>query len=192
MKFKYISDYNKLIGLSTQGECRICNHNTSCFNEVCYRCYQEQESLKNCPEEFRDLYTVARPDEIRKQLKLINPDWNDEKIDQIARKRDHEIEHGTPLINGYQSFQWPCIDGDYAEFIAYGCKPFYNTISKDGKKAFETSVHEEVKDCLYEEYWEERVPDEVIHSSNDTNYATLFFVFKSLHSDKIVTYIDSM
>ncbi len=192
MKFKYILDYNKLVGTATKEQCRTCNTNTLCLNEVCFRCYQEQESLKKCPEEFRDLYTIARPEEIRKQLKDIHPDWSDHKIDEIARIRDNEIEHGTPVINGYQNFQWPCIDGDYVEFIAYGCKPFYNTLSKNGKEAFEKSIHDEMKDDLYDEYWEERVPDEIINSVGETNYATLFFVFKSLHSDKIVTYMDSM
>ena len=170
----------------------VCKKNALCLYEICYSCYQTQQSFENCPEEFKRLYAIARPKEIRIQLKKIYPEWNDDKIEEIGRKRDNEIEHGTPYLNGYQSFQWPCIDGDYAEFIAYGSKTFYNSFFDNGKESFYNSIHIEMKDCLYDEYWEERVPDETIDSSKDTNYSTLFFVFKSLTSEKFITYIDSM
>lgn len=194
VKFKYIKNYGKLIGISEKKECTICKKIDFCFSEKCKKCYNKQESLKRCPEEFRHIYTVARPEEIRKQLKESNPDWSEEKIAQIAKTRDNEIEHGTPSLNGYQWFKWPCLEGDYCEFIAYGCKPFYNnwSASKTGKEVFGESIHEESRGYLYENFWEERVPDEKINTSEDTNYATLFFVFKSLYSEKIITYIDSM
>ena len=198
MRFKYIKDYNKLIGASEKQECKLCKTTNVCYDGICKNCLDNQEQLKQTPEEFKSLYSVARPEEIRKQLKEINPNWDIEKIEQISKQRDNEIEYGTPSLNGYQGFQWPCLDGDYCQFIAFGCKPFYNSLSKtkNGKEVFDQSLHYEIREDYisdnWKEYWEEYVPDEMIESSDEADYATLFFVFKSLHSDKIITYIDSM
>lgn len=131
-------------------------------------------------------------EELKQQITRLNPGLTNDEIQNIANQKTIELVTTTPHLVTWQDWQWPCADGDYCRFIGYGSKPYYKELAK------QIPVEEFFKDSFYdiESYidylWKDVVPDKEIKNYNDSNlYGALFYVFKSLNSDKIITIWDS-
>jgi hypothetical protein len=95
----------------------------------------------------------------------------------------------------WQDWAWPCADGDYCTFIGYGSKALYNRLSKDndGQWLFQLSLYYTLKNEEdADELWEEYMPDKAIKDYEaSAEFDVLFYVFKSLTTDTIITIRDA-
>jgi len=116
------------------------------------------------------------------------------QIDDIANQNTTELEKTTPHLVTWQDWSWPCADGDYCKFIGYGSRPFYNSLATTttGEQLFKNSFYYNLKDDSDIDYlWQDVLPEKEVKDYNDSSeLATLFYVFKSLHSDTIITIWD--
>jgi hypothetical protein len=116
------------------------------------------------------------------------------ELDDMVKTKTNELETTTPQLITWQDWNWPCADGDYCKFIGYGSKPFFNRLSNSdsGKDFFLHSLYKVVNQTDTEYLWNDFMPDEEVNNYEDSSqYGTLFYVFKSLNSGKIVTTWDS-
>jgi hypothetical protein len=129
-------------------------------------------------------------EELKQQLKILNPTLTKIEIESIAQQKTTELEKTTPHLVTWQDWNWPCADGEYCKFIGFGSKPLYNEIAKyeNVELFFKNSFYDS---NYYEEYLWEEVPEKMILNYTESEqYFTLFYVFKSLNSDKILTIWD--
>lgn len=199
MDFKYLEKADKFVEFrDNEVKCAVCGKTKICFDAEAFRGQDEFDSV--CPECLRtgklSKYDISTCDgdlhELKKQLKDKNPNLLDSEIEKIAQDKTIELETTTPHLVTWQDWFWPCADGDYCKFIGFGSKPLYEDL------AGEIEVVDFFKDSFYqnESYfdylWDDVLADEEISNYEDSNeYGTLFYVFKSLHSDQIITIWDS-
>jgi uncharacterized protein CbrC (UPF0167 family) len=200
MTFKYFDHPELFVGLrNIETICDTCKQNKICFNAEGFLGWDELTSI--CPEclesgKLINLDSFTCTGDIQNlvvQLKQIYPNLTEDEIQEMAKQKTIELEKSTPSLATWQDWSWPCADGDYCKFIGYGSKPFYKYLAND------TSVEDFFKESFYDnEYydddlWSESVPDEIIKDYNDSNvYQRLFYVFKSLNSNKIITRWDCL
>ena len=188
---KYFKNADKLLPKTdNEVECACCHKIKTCFqatqNEsVCEDCLTTGQlsklDLSNCHGDI---------DELKRQLNALNPNYSEKEIDKIAKLKTEELEITTPQLVTWQDWDWPCADGDYCIFIGYGSQPFYNKLAKNnnGRELFETSFYYKIKDVSDATLWENLLSEKEISNYEDSNeYGVLFYVFKSLNSDKIIT-----
>ena len=121
-------------------------------------------------------------------MKQLNPLSTDIDLQEIAKQKTSELEKTTPKLITWQDWSWPCSDGDYCKFIGYGSKPFYKDLAKGNpvEEFFKTSFYD--SEFYDDDLWKDALSDKLIKDYNDSSqYGTLFYVFKSLNSDKIIT-----
>ncbi|MFD3001193.1 CbrC family protein [Pontibacter toksunensis] len=114
-------------------------------------------------------------------------------IEQQAREKTEELEKTTPHLITWQDWEWPCAEGDYCKFIGFGSKPLYRELSagKPEKEFFSDSIYYTLLGSDLEYLWSDVLPEKEVKDYNDsTQYSTLFYVFKSLKSDTVVTILD--
>ena len=195
MTFKYFDSSELFVELrDTKTICDTCGQSKFCFDAEVF--YGSDDLTSVCPEclaigKLIDINSFTCDGDNKKlviQLKQLNPSLTHNEIEEIAKQKTTELEKTTPQLITWQDWSWPCSDGDYCKFIGYGSKPFYTDLANDN------SVEEFFKDTFYEpefyndDLWTDAVPDELINDYNDSSqYGTLFYVFKSLNSDKIIT-----
>lgn len=195
MTFKYFDRPDLFVGLrDTETICDTCGQFKFCFDAEGFLGSDNLTSI--CPEclafgKLTNLNSFTCDGDIKKlveQLKQLNPNLTDNEIQDIANEKTIELEKTTPSLITWQDWSWPCLEGDYCKFIGFGTKPMYQLLAKD------TPVEDFFKDSFYKpeqfiDYlWTEAVPNTIIKNYEDSNqYGTLFYVFKSLNSDKIVT-----
>ena len=198
MIFKYFDRPDLFIGLTnTETACDICKQNKFCFDAEGF--YGNGELTSICPEclssgKLINLNSFTCNGDIKaltEQLKLINPNLTGEEIQIIANQKTLELEKTTPQLITWQDWGWPCSDGDYCKFIGYGSKPLYKELAKEIpiEVFFKTSFYE--PEYYNDDLWADAVPDEIINNYEDiSQFGTLFYVFKSLSSNKIITMWD--
>ena len=177
--------------------CSICRKEKICFDATLF--YGEDQIEAICDECLaggklgdKDIFTAQGDiEELHTQLKDIHPDWSEEKLEEDASKKTFALEKTTPHLVTWQDWEWPCADGDYCKFIGYGSKPFYkklaNSISVED--FFENSFYD--SDSYSDDLWSDAVSDmEIKNYTDSSKYSTLFYVFKSLNSGKIITIWD--
>jgi len=195
MTFKYFDNPELFVGFrDSETLCDTCGQSKLCFDAEAF--YGSDDLTSICPEcltsgKLIDIDSFTCEGDIKNlvgQLKRLNPSLTDDKIQEIAKQKTIELVKTTPHLITWQDWSWPCSDGDYCKFIGYGSKPFYKNLAND------TSVEEFFKDSFYEpefyndDLWTEALPDKLIKDYKDSSqYGTLFYVFKSLNSDKIIT-----
>ncbi|TAH01652.1 MAG: hypothetical protein EAZ15_06990 [Sphingobacteriales bacterium] len=143
----------------------------------------------------RDIFTCdGHIPELKRQLKNLNPSLNELQIGDIANQKTTELEKTTPHLVTWQDWRLPCADGDCCKFIGYGSRPFYNSLETrmTGEEFFKNSFYYNLKDDSDIDYlWQDALPEKEVKDYKDSNeMATLYYVFKSLHSDKIITIWD--
>ena len=200
MKFKYFEDFERLTTLTEdEVECEICTEEVICFDSsflgteeidhICPKCLFEKKLYD------RNIFTnQGSSEELLSQIKETFHDLNEEEQINLAKSRDQELEQATPQLITWQDFNWPCLDGDYAKFIGYGSKPLFSTLAPngDGRSLFKQSLHADLQEYYTEEQWLNMVPDEAIKNYSESNeFGTLFYIFKSLTSNKLVIWWDS-
>jgi uncharacterized protein CbrC (UPF0167 family) len=132
--------------------------------------------------------------ELKRQLRFINPSLQPAEIDRIATEKTLELEKTTPPVITWQDWDWPCADGDYCNFIGYGSRVLYEKLATngDGKKLFSDSIYYNQEDETdAEELWDESMSLHEINNNDEAEaLGVLFYVFKSMKSNKIVTVWD--
>jgi uncharacterized protein CbrC (UPF0167 family) len=193
MNFKYFDNADKLLTVEDNVKCACCKQTKKCFgatlyDTVCLDCLASGKlstlNSSNCSGDINEL---------KKQIKTLNPAFDEDQVEELADLKTNELETTTPHLITWQDWDWPCADGDYCKFIGYGSKTLYNKLAtnSDSKELFINSLYKHLKDSDTEYLWDEVMPDEEINSYEDSNqYGTLFYVFKSLNSDTIVTIWD--
>lgn len=201
MKFKYFENPEIFSVISDENVCcNICNKDKICFKADLF--YGEDEIEFICPECLQSgalkskNITTCEGDifELKRQIKNKNQNLSDEEIHELALLKTEELETTTPELITWQDWSWPCSEGDYCKFIGYGSKDLYQSLSnsESAEQFFSDSIYfsqKEETDCDY--LWEEVLPQKAIKNYQESlDYDTLFYVFKSLHSEKIVTIWD--
>ncbi|WP_128548669.1 CbrC family protein [Larkinella soli] len=202
MTFKYFDKPEIFVGfLDEKTTCDTCGEFTRCFDAEPF--YGEETLAAVCPsclEKGRlygmDVYTCEGDfSELKRQLTERHPDLDENEIDAMAEEKTRELEKTTPHLVTWQDWLWPCADGDYCQFIGYGSRPLYNRLSRDfnGQALFESSLYYTLRDDSdADALWEEEMPRKEVRTYEESSrYSTLFYVFKSLHSDQIITTWDS-
>ena len=195
MTFKYFDKPEFFIGLrDTETICDICEQSKFCFDAEGF--YGSDDLTSICPEclasgKLIDINSFTCNGDVKNlvdQLKQLNPNLTENEIQEIAKQKTIELEKTTPHLITWQEWSWPCSGGDYCKFIGYGSKPFYKDLAKD------IPVEDFFKNSFYkaefynDDLWTEAVPDKLVKDYKDSSqYGTLFYVFKSLNSDKILT-----
>ena len=197
MTFKYFDKPELFVGLrETETVFDTCGQNKLCFDAESF--YGADDLISICPDclasgqlKNKDAFTcngdIAR---LRTQIGSLNPTLTDSEVETIAKEKTIELEKTTPHLVTWQDWKWPCDDGDYCKFIAYGSKPLYKKLAKDipTQQYFRNSFYE--SDSYNDDLWA-ALPDKKIKDYRDSNqYGTLFYVFQSLTSNKIVTIWD--
>lgn len=196
--FKYIDKPELLVGLKDKASiCDTCQELKICYDAESF--YGTEDLSSICPECLangklfdKDVFTCEGDiEELKGQLKWMNPTLTDNEIEKVATQRTLELEKTTPHLITWQDWSWPCADGDYCKFIGYGSKPFYKELANGtpAKEFFRSSFYsiEEYFDHL----WDGVLSDKQILNFEESNkFASVFYVFKSLHSDRIITIWD--
>lgn len=200
--FKYFARPDRFSVLTgEETTCDICHETRRCFDASLYSGEETIDTI--CPEclaggrlKDRDIFTCEGDIEaIIDQLQALYPERSNAEIEKKAREKTAELEKTTPKLVSWQEWSWPAIDGDYGIFIGFGSKTLYNRMAEgnDGSWLFQESLYHSVKDeSDGDELWEEAMPAKDIPDFDASQeHDTLFYVFKSLHSDQIVTIWDA-
>jgi uncharacterized protein CbrC (UPF0167 family) len=197
MTFKYFDKPEILIGIQDKKEiCDTCGEEKYCFNAEAF--YGEESINSICPNCLaigkllgRSIYTCTGDVlELKRQIKELNPAMSDDEVDILSKEKTEELEKKTPHLTTWQDWSWPSADGDYCKFIGYGSKPFYKELARSNRieEFFKDSFYD--KNSFTDNLWED-VPDKLIRNFEESNqYNILFYIFKSLNSDKIITIWD--
>jgi uncharacterized protein CbrC (UPF0167 family) len=201
MTFKYFENPDAFTELNEkQTICNVCQIENYCFdaelffgedklNSVCPECLGNGELMN------RDIYTCGGDiEELKRQLSEINSELSESEIDKLAEIKTNELEKTTPYLVTWQEWNWPCIEGDYCKFIGFGSREFYERLAVEttDEILFKNSFYRDQKDESDVDYlWKEVLPEKEIKDFKSSNeYATLFYIFRSLNSDKIITMWD--
>lgn len=201
MTFKYFENPEIFVGLKdNETICDTCGEMKKCFdaesffgedkiNSICPDCLANGQ-LKN-----KSIFTCDGDiSELKRQLKEIHPSYSDIEINSLAIEMTNELVKTTPHLVTWQDWPWPCADGDYCTFIGYGSKPFFNALStvNTGEYIFKNSLYNSLIDNSDVDYlWNNVLSQDEVKDYNDSNkLTTLFYVFKSKISDKIITVLD--
>ncbi len=197
MNYKYFDKVDKFIELSKEKLiCDICREVKLCFNADWYRGKNKLHSV--CPSCLQsgklrnlDISTCTGDfEELKTQLKQLMPNYSESEIAMLAIEKSIELETTTPHLVTRQDWYRPCIDGEYCKFIGYGSKLFYKKLAGalPAKDFFKDSFY--INDSYYDSLWE-NVPDENINNYNESSsYNILFYIFKSLYWEKVITIWD--
>ena len=186
--------------LDEETACEICGHHTKCFDgsafigendidAICQDCLANGKVL-----EYDVVTCQGDTTELRTQLQVLHRGASAGEIDDMVKEKTTGLETTTPPLITWQDWEWPCADGDYCLFIGYGSKQLYNELSgnKQGFDLFADSIYySQEDDTDTEALWDESMSSKRINNNADAEkLSVLFYVFKSLHSNKIVTIWD--
>jgi len=201
MTFKYFERPEIFIGLRDKKiTCDTCGQENFCFDAEAF--YGTEEISSICPDCLangklidKDIFTCDGDiTELKRQLRDLHPTLTDLEIENIANQKTFELEKTTPQLVSWQNWSWPCSDGDYCQFIGYGSRPFYNVLATKttGEELFKNSFYYNLKvDSDIDYLWKDILPETKVRDYTDSNeMKTLFYVFKSLSSEKIITIWD--
>jgi len=197
MKFTYFeSPENYASFLDGKMVCDICGTETKCLDAGIF--FGEDEIDAICLEclaggglKEMDIYTCNGDiGELKRQLRTMNSSLTNEEINTMAEARTRELQKTTPALATWQDWDWPCADGDYCIFIGYGSRPFYNRLAKDknGETLFKNSIYQtQAEESHVAGLWNDMPGKNIPNYKESENWSLLFYVFKSLHSDTIIT-----
>ncbi|GAB3701563.1 CbrC family protein [Spirosoma flavus] len=201
MDFKYFANPELYVGFITNKvACATCGLVKDCFDAAGF--YGEETIDAICPDCLGNGKLMGRSistcegdtARLKQQLRQLNPSLSWPDIANVVNQKTNELEKTTPQLISWQDWLWPCSDGDYCRFIGYGSQALYKKLAPDGrgKRLFIQSITTDSDDMDADELWNEYLPEKAIKDYQDSSeYGTLFYVFKSLHSDKIKTIWDS-
>jgi hypothetical protein len=162
---------------------------TEKISAICHECLASGQLV------HRDIFTCEGDRvELKQQLKALNPTWTEAEISKVVEEKTNALEKTTPYLLTWQDGVWPCIDGDYGVFIGYGSHPLYKALAggASGEGLFLRSlVRGEDDDDETDFFWDDAVPEEEIDDQEASMACSiLFYVFRSLHSSRIITLWD--
>jgi uncharacterized protein CbrC (UPF0167 family) len=201
MTFTYFENPEMHTGLQEHiATCHFCEEEKACFDAESF--YGEDKINSICPEclaagrlvEIDSFTCNGDMEELRRQLKEIHPDMSSTEIEQLALQKTTLLERTTPPLITWQDWEWPCADGDYCRFIGFGSQPLYERLATagSGEELFKDSFYSGLEDDVdTDDLWESVLPEDEIRDFQDSSeMETLFYVFQSLTSKKIVTIMD--
>jgi len=181
--------------------CDFCKNEKACFDAEAF--YGEDKINSICPEclaagrllEIDSFTCNGDIDGLKRQLKEIHSDLTSTEIEQIALQKTSLLEKTTPPLLTWQDWEWPCADGDYCRFIGFGSRPLFERLAttSTAEQLFKDSFSSGLEDDMdTDELWENVLPEHQIRDFQDSSEMdTLFYVFQSLTSDRIVTIMDA-
>ena len=198
MKFRYFESPEKY-GAFLEGHmpCAICRVEKKCFDAGIF--FGEDAIKAICPDCLAggglmdlDIYTCnGDAGGLYQQLQVSSPTATEEELNAMVQEKTTGLQKTTPALVTWQDWDWPCSDGDYCVFLAYGSKALYDQLAKDqkGETLFAGSIYyTQQEDGDAGELWTEEMPDKPINNNEEAGEAgILFYVFKSLHNDTIIT-----
>lgn len=200
MNFKYF-DQPRLYASYTDHDtaCEICRTVTKCFDATLFFGTAELQIIcEQCLSDGKlndlDVYTCEGDiEELESQLRTMQPSLSEPDLQALAKEKTLELEKTTPHIVTWQDWPWPAAEGDYCRFIGYGSKNFYQShASASPKQFFEETLYHHVKDIKdADELWEEMNEEEILSYDDSANYSTLFYVFRSIPTGRLVTVWDT-
>lgn len=170
-----------------------------CFDGSVF--YGEQTLKAICPDCLSDgrlegmgiTTCTGDSSELVKQLQELHPEKNEVEIRSAADELTQQLEYRTPHLVSWQDWDWPAANGNYCCFIGFGSKSLYKTLcgEEDSMEFFGSSIHSSLDDDSDPEYLWEEMPSKAIPDYKESSeYSLLFYVFKSLNSDQIITMWD--
>lgn len=201
MQFKYFQQPERFAPwLAAPAKCDFCGAEKTCLNgtafsgadrfaAICPDCLLSAKLLK------QDSYACEGDIEaLKHQLQLRKPEKSSKAVSNKAGEITDLLERTTPPIFKHQNWYWPCAGGDYCSFLGYGSKGLYEFLAPDGdgEELFKNSLYHTVEDLSdVDELWEENMPDEMIDSLAVAKAMdTLFYVFRPLHGQRVITVWD--
>lgn len=200
MTFKYFDRPDIFTDLKeNENTCDFCEQTKSCFdaesfygreniNAICPDCLATGKLYKT------DAFTCSGDTvELKRQIKELYPNLTDKEVEQQVKVKTEELEKTTPHLVTWQDWDWPCADGDYCQFKGFGSKALFKRFSEGNneKEFFVNSIYYNLRDSDLDYLWEEVIPEKEIKNYIDSmEYGALFYIFKSLNSDKVVTIWD--
>lgn len=201
INFKYFERPDLFTGFIDEvSACDICKRAKPCFDAEIF--YGTDSLSAICPEclaggalHSKDIFTCESDTKaLEEQIKSLNPAMPDEAVKRLVRQKTTELEKTTPHLVTWQNWRWPCADGDYCVFIGFGSKPLYKRLAKNegGLELFKNSLYYTLADASDpNELWADSISDkEIPDYAASSVFSTLFYVFRSLHSDGIITIWD--
>ena len=201
MNFTYFENPEKYTGLRDHiTACHFCEEEKACFEAEAF--YGEDSIDSICPQclldgrllEIDSTTCNGDIEDLKRQLKELHPSLGNSEVQQIAADRTTALEKTTPPLITWQDWEWPALDGDYGKFIGYGSKELYKRLARgaSAQQFFEDSIRNEDEEIDTEYLWDEVITDtEIKDYTESAEQETLFYIFKSLTSDKIVTIMDT-
>ncbi|MBD2704153.1 CbrC family protein [Spirosoma sp. BT702] len=201
MDFKYFANPELYVGfLADKVACTGCDIVKECFDATGF--YGQEKIDAICTDCLGNGKLIGRSistcegdaTRLKQQLRQLNPSLSWPDIANVVKLKTDELEKTTPQLVTWQDWLWPCSDGDYCRFIGYGSQVLYKKIAHDGrgKRLFIQSLTMDSDDVDADELWDEYLPEKEIKDYQDSSdHSTLFYVFKSLHSDEIKTIWDT-
>ncbi len=181
-------------------KCDTCGKDKVCFDASLY--YGTEKIFAICPDCLAGGQLVSRNiftcegDRVglTQQLKSLHPTRTEAEISKMVEEKTTVLEKTTPYLLTWQDGVWPCADGDYCVFIGYGSRPLYKALADgaSGEGLFLRSLGRgEDEDDETDFFWEDAMPDEAVEDHDASMaYGILFYVFRSLHSARIITLWD--
>ena len=196
MNFKYIDQPRNFASyLENDTVCETCGNLRKCFDATLFFGTAELQIIcEQCLAEGKlndlDVYTCEGDiEELENQIRLQHPLMPEKELQALVKQRTTELEKTTPHLITWQDWPWPAAEGDYCRFIGYGSKNFYQKHSPTSPQQFfeETLYHYQKDIHDAEELWEELNEEDIPTYDDSAKYSTLFYVFESQVSGKIVT-----
>lgn len=202
MNFTYFEQPELYTGLRDHvATCHFCKSEKACFDAEAF--YGEDKISSICPEclatgrllEIDSFTCNGDIDGLRRQLKEVYADMSGTEIESLALQKTSSLEKTTPSLMTWQDWEWPCADGDYCRFIGFGSQPLYERLAAtaSGEDLFKGSFSAGLEDDIdLDDLWDNVLPENEIRNFQDSSEMdTLFYVFKSLTTDTVVTIMDA-
>jgi uncharacterized protein CbrC (UPF0167 family) len=192
VKFKYFKN-PKAFAVFTEKRvnCDICQKKERCYDGnafygeeilegVCHQCL-----IRGKLEGTGIFANDADVEALFDQMIRLNPDTPKEELLQLAKAKIAEIELQTPPVLSWDDWQFPALDGDFAEFVSIVSQENMNELAPDGNGlAFlEKYIRIEEENPIDIETLWKQLPETRIERIEQTNHQCLAYLFKSLHSD---------
>jgi len=140
MNFKYIKNPHNSVAINYSEKpqkCDICQKYSTGY-EGPYYGYEDinficEDCLLNGKLKEKDIEAnLGHRFILKRQLKKLYPDKDEQDIETLVNQRTEEINYRTPPLTTFQEFTWPVHCGDYCCFIMEAGKSELNELSSSG------------------------------------------------------------
>ena len=197
--FKYPSRYAVLTDEAVS--CEICKETKICLDATAFYSEDEHEAVcEDCLKagrltEINAFTNDGDVEQLFDQLKALLPESSHELLLLDAKDKTTELELQTPPLVSWQDWQFPALDGDYAQFLSFASHQDLNKLAEDGDgRAFlEKYLLEELQEHTdFDRLWKAIPEKRIKNVAASNNFPVLAYIFKSCHSSNYVIVWDLM